>query len=148
MANRAVLFDHWWNSCLEHQAFARIHRIGQSKVVQTAKLVSARSIDEEIMNMQKEKEAEISRATEKGGLRRRPTRREIVDLLCRDGQIDNFDEELLKRMEKMESSDDDSATESEDSDESDDGDESDGSSDNRNGDGDYVDADEDTDADS
>ncbi|KAL2020837.1 hypothetical protein VTK56DRAFT_7930 [Thermocarpiscus australiensis] len=87
-ANRAIVFDHWWHKCLEQQAFARIHRIGQSKEVYTAKLVAKGSMDDKIMKMQDTKEGNISAAMGAGSVRRKPTQREIVELLCKDGELD------------------------------------------------------------
>lgn len=102
-ANRAIVFDHWWHKCLEHQAFARIHRIGQAKEVYTAKLVVRESMDEEILKMQAAKEETIASAVEPGTLGRQPTRLEIRDLLYKVGQLD---EELLTRVD-MDGNDDD-----------------------------------------
>ena len=61
-ANRAIVFDHWWHEGLERQAFARVHRIGQTKEVHTAKLVAAGSMDETILGMQARKRETIRSA--------------------------------------------------------------------------------------
>ncbi|KAH6841188.1 SNF2 family N-terminal domain-containing protein [Chaetomium sp. MPI-CAGE-AT-0009] len=65
-ANRAIVFDHWWHEGLERQAFARVHRIGQTKEVHTAKLVAAGSMDEAILGMQARKRETIGSAVGDG----------------------------------------------------------------------------------
>lgn len=65
-ANRAIVYDHWWHECLERQAFARIHRIGQTKPVYTAKLVVKGPMDEDILRMQDRKRARIAYAVGDG----------------------------------------------------------------------------------
>ncbi|KAK4639790.1 hypothetical protein QC761_711460 [Podospora bellae-mahoneyi] len=60
VANRAIMYDHWWNVCRQQQAFGRVHRIGQTKEVHTAKIVVAGSVDERIIQIQQDKETAIS----------------------------------------------------------------------------------------
>ncbi|GAB1320862.1 DNA repair protein RAD16 [Madurella fahalii] len=139
-ANRAIVFDHWWHKCLEHQAFARIHRIGQTKEVHTAKLVVKESLDEKILKMQAAKEETIASTMEAGALTRKPTRLEIRDLLCKDGQLD---EELLAGVD-MDDSDNNDNGSSMAGISSDDDDNSDG---NSNNDSDYMCTDDDSDGD-
>ncbi|KAL2170578.1 hypothetical protein VTG60DRAFT_4591 [Thermothelomyces hinnuleus] len=62
VANRAIVFDHWWHEGWERQAFARIHRIGQTKEVHTAKLVVKGSMEETVMTIQASKREAIRTA--------------------------------------------------------------------------------------
>lgn len=87
VANRAIVLDHWWHKCLEQQAFGRIHRIGQTKEVHTAKIVVAGSMDEDILHVQVTKEASIASAVR----RKDPVYDDILDMLDGDNQ---FGEEL------------------------------------------------------
>ena len=91
-ANRAIVFDHWWHEGWERQAFARVHRIGQTKEVHTAKLVAAGSMDETILAMQAAKREKIGAVVGCGGAR--PNFNEICDALYKEGG--SVDEELYK----------------------------------------------------
>jgi SNF2 family DNA or RNA helicase len=50
-----IIFDPWWNPSTENQAIDRAHRIGQKKSVNVYKLISKDTIEEKILNLQKEK---------------------------------------------------------------------------------------------
>ena len=93
------MFDHWWR-----QAFARVYRIGQTKVVQKAKLVAAGSMDETILTMQATKRDTIDAAV--GARNEHPKHNEICDALYQDGQIDT---ELLTRLRDISDDEDDGA---------------------------------------
>jgi len=54
-ADNVIIVDPWWNPAAEEQAFARAHRIGQSKQVVVSKLYSLETIEERIINMQQNK---------------------------------------------------------------------------------------------
>ena len=56
-ADTVILFDPWWNPAIEQQATDRAHRIGQQKPVFVYKLIAAGSIEERILQLQKEKVA-------------------------------------------------------------------------------------------
>lgn len=71
---------------MERQAFARIHRIGQTKEVHTAKLVVAGSMDEHILAMQTKKMESIRAAV--GDECAEQKRDEIYDMLCEEGDLD------------------------------------------------------------
>ena len=43
-----IHYDRWWNAACEDQATDRIHRIGQTKVVQVFKLVTKGTLEEKI----------------------------------------------------------------------------------------------------
>lgn len=66
VANRAMILNRWWHKCLERQAFARIHRIGQTKEVHAAKIVVADSMDGDILRLQATKEESIAAVIEGG----------------------------------------------------------------------------------
>ncbi len=54
-ADSVIIFDPWWNPSVENQAIDRAHRIGQKKSVNVYKLISKDTIEEKILNLQKEK---------------------------------------------------------------------------------------------
>lgn len=55
-ANTVIIYDPWWNPAVEAQATDRTHRIGQTRIVSSLKLVAKDSIEEKILNMQAEKQ--------------------------------------------------------------------------------------------
>jgi SNF2 family DNA or RNA helicase len=55
-ARYLVLLDPWWNSSVEFQAFDRIHRIGQTRPVIIYKILVNRTIEEEVLKIQKKKQ--------------------------------------------------------------------------------------------
>ncbi len=54
-ADTVVHFDPWWNPAVEAQATDRAHRIGQTRVVTSYKLVCAGTVEEKVLLMQEEK---------------------------------------------------------------------------------------------
>jgi superfamily II DNA or RNA helicase len=54
-ADTVVHFDPWWNPAAEAQATDRAHRIGQTKVVTTYKLICTGTVEEKVMVLQDEK---------------------------------------------------------------------------------------------
>lgn len=54
-ASYVFLLDPWWNPAAETQATDRAHRIGQKKAVFVYRFISAGSIEEKILNLQKDK---------------------------------------------------------------------------------------------
>jgi len=54
-ADTVVHFDPWWNPAVEDQATARAHRIGQTRVVNSYKLIARGTVEEKIVEMQKKK---------------------------------------------------------------------------------------------
>jgi len=54
-ADTVVHFDPWWNPAAEAQATDRAHRIGQTKVVTSYKLICAGTVEEKVMMLQDEK---------------------------------------------------------------------------------------------
>jgi SNF2 family DNA or RNA helicase len=61
-ADTVVHFDPWWNPAVEDQATDRAHRIGQTKVVTSYKLITRDTIEEKILILQNRKR-EIIQAT-------------------------------------------------------------------------------------
>jgi len=56
-ADTVIHFDPWWNPAAEAQATDRAHRIGQTRVVTSYKLVCAESVEEKVLGLQDEKRA-------------------------------------------------------------------------------------------
>jgi SNF2 family DNA or RNA helicase len=65
-ADHVFLFDPWWNPAVEEQAFDRAHRIGQEKPVFVYRLVAADTVEERILELQREKRA-LANLTAGGG---------------------------------------------------------------------------------
>jgi superfamily II DNA or RNA helicase len=61
-ADTVIHFDPWWNPAVEDQATDRAHRIGQTKVVTSYKLISRDTVEEKILTLQNRKR-EIIQAT-------------------------------------------------------------------------------------
>jgi SNF2 family DNA or RNA helicase len=61
-ADTVIHFDPWWNPAVEDQASARAHRIGQTKVVTSYKLITRGTVEEKILTLQNRKR-EIIQAT-------------------------------------------------------------------------------------
>ncbi len=58
-ADTVVHFDPWWNPAVEEQATDRAHRIGQTKVVTSYKLIARGTVEEKILQLQSRKKAMI-----------------------------------------------------------------------------------------
>ena len=56
-ADTVVHFDPWWNPAAEMQATDRAHRIGQTRVVTSYKLIAASTVEEKVLGLQAEKRA-------------------------------------------------------------------------------------------
>ena len=56
-ADTIVHYDPWWNPAIEAQATDRAHRIGQTKVVTSIKLITTNSVEEKVLDLQKRKYA-------------------------------------------------------------------------------------------
>jgi len=54
-ADTVVHFDPWWNPAVEAQATDRAHRIGQTRVVTSYKLVCPGTVEEKVLGLQAEK---------------------------------------------------------------------------------------------
>jgi SNF2 family DNA or RNA helicase len=56
MANRVILMDVWWNPAMENQAIDRVHRIGQTKDVEVHRLFINDTVEDRILELQKQKQ--------------------------------------------------------------------------------------------
>jgi len=56
-ADTVVHFDPWWNPAAEAQATDRAHRIGQTRVVTSYKLIAGGTVEEKVLALQDEKRA-------------------------------------------------------------------------------------------
>ena len=54
-ADTVIHFDPWWNPAVEAQATDRAHRIGQTKVVTSYKLITRGTVEEKILTLQNKK---------------------------------------------------------------------------------------------
>jgi superfamily II DNA or RNA helicase len=61
-ADTVIHFDPWWNPAVEDQATGRAHRIGQTRVVTSYKLITRDTVEEKILLLQHRKR-EIFQAT-------------------------------------------------------------------------------------
>ena len=64
-ADTVIHFDPWWNPAVEDQATGRAHRLGQTKVVTSYKLITRDTVEEKILILQNRKR-EIIQATLEG----------------------------------------------------------------------------------
>ena len=58
-ADTVIHFDPWWNPAVEDQATDRAHRIGQTRVVTSYKLIARDTVEEKILLLQNRKRAVI-----------------------------------------------------------------------------------------
>lgn len=56
-ADTVVHFDPWWNPAVEDQATDRAHRIGQTRTVTSYKLIAANTVEERVVELQRNKAA-------------------------------------------------------------------------------------------
>src|SRR5260221_4755940 len=61
-ADTVIHFDPWWNPAVEDQATDRAHRIGQTRVVTSYKLITKDTVEEKILRLQEKKRAAIDAA--------------------------------------------------------------------------------------
>lgn len=67
-ADTVILVDCWWAPAIEDQAVDRVHRLGQKRPCTVWRLVMEDSIEERVVEIQKEKRMLVSKAfQEKGG---------------------------------------------------------------------------------
>jgi superfamily II DNA or RNA helicase len=59
-ADTVIHFDPWWNPAVEEQATARAHRIGQTNIVTSYKLIAQGSVEEKIVRLQEKKKELIA----------------------------------------------------------------------------------------
>lgn len=56
-ADTVIHFDPWWNPAVEAQATDRAHRIGQTRVVTSYKLICSGTVEEKVLGLQESKRA-------------------------------------------------------------------------------------------
>jgi SNF2 family DNA or RNA helicase len=59
-ADTVIHLDPWWNPAVEAQATDRAHRIGQTRIVTSYKLIAAGTVEERVLNLQQEKRAMLA----------------------------------------------------------------------------------------
>ncbi len=59
-ADYVFIVDPWWNPAVELQAVDRTHRIGQDKRVFTYRFITAETVEEKVLALQKQKQALVS----------------------------------------------------------------------------------------
>ena len=63
-ADMVVHYDPWWNPAVEAQATDRAYRIGQKRTVYSVKLITADTVEEKVLAMQRRKKAVIDAMVE------------------------------------------------------------------------------------
>jgi superfamily II DNA or RNA helicase len=85
-ADTVIHFDPWWNPAVEDQATDRAHRIGQTKVVTTYRLIAKGTIEEKILELaDKKRELVGAVLSEDVGGAKKLTKGDLEDLFNFDG---------------------------------------------------------------
>jgi superfamily II DNA or RNA helicase len=85
-ADTVIHFDPWWNPAVEDQATDRAHRIGQTRVVTTYRLMAEGTIEEKILQLKGKKRELVSAVlSEDEGGAKKLTRTDIEELFAVDG---------------------------------------------------------------
>lgn len=69
MASKVIIIDPWWNQASEQQAFCRVFRIGQQDETFMSRMCVKNTIDERLIEMQREKQKEIDEVMDDRGKR-------------------------------------------------------------------------------
>jgi|GEM_PF-514435 len=80
-ASYVVLFDPWWNPAVEAQAIDRTHRIGQTRPVMAYRLVAADTIEEKILELQRDKASLADAVVDDASFGRRLGKQDLAFLL-------------------------------------------------------------------
>ncbi|MGJ3244393.1 MAG: DEAD/DEAH box helicase [Opitutales bacterium] len=81
-ADTVVHFDPWWNPAVEAQATDRAHRIGQTRVVTSIKLIATETVEEKVLELQRSKAAILKDLLEASdAANAKVSMRQIKDLL-------------------------------------------------------------------
>mmetsp|Transcript_33406 Transcript_33406/g.73002 ORF Transcript_33406/g.73002 Transcript_33406/m.73002 type:complete len:167 (+) Transcript_33406:88-588(+) len=64
-ADHVVLADPWWNPMMEDQAVDRVHRLGQTRPVTVIRLVAARTLEQDMLELHEAKRDLVAKAIEK-----------------------------------------------------------------------------------
>lgn len=85
-ADTVIHFDPWWNPAVEDQATDRAHRIGQTRVVTSYKLITRGTVEEKILALQAKKRSLIQGTLgDETALAEALTWEEIEELLVPEG---------------------------------------------------------------
>ena len=85
-ADTVIHFDPWWNPAVEDQATDRAHRIGQTRVVTTYRLMAEGTIEEKILQLKAKKRELVSAVlSEDEGGAKKLTRADVEELFAVDG---------------------------------------------------------------
>lgn len=85
-ADTVMHFDPWWNPAVEEQATDRAHRIGQTRVVTTYRLIAEGTIEQKILQLKERKRELVSAVlTEDAGGAKKLTRSDVEELFAVDG---------------------------------------------------------------
>jgi superfamily II DNA or RNA helicase len=85
-ADTVIHFDPWWNPAVEDQATDRAHRIGQTKVVTTYRLIAKGTIEEKILELaDKKRELVGAVLAEDAGGAKKLTKGDLDELFRYDG---------------------------------------------------------------
>lgn len=81
-AQAVIHYDRWWNPAREEQATARVHRMGQNKVVQVFRLITRGTLEEKIHNLiiEKRKLATSLIQEDEAGIIKQMDRKQLADL--------------------------------------------------------------------
>ncbi len=81
-ADTVIHFDPWWNPAVEDQATDRAHRLGQTRVVTSYKLIMRGTVEEKILTLQQRKREIIQATLGEGELAGALTWEEIQELFA------------------------------------------------------------------
>jgi len=85
-ADTVIHYDPWWNPAVEDQATDRAHRIGQTRVVTTYRLMAQGTIEEKILQLKaKKRELVAAVLSEDVGGAKKLTRTDLEELFNVDG---------------------------------------------------------------
>ncbi|CZT51239.1 uncharacterized protein RSE6_12359 [Rhynchosporium secalis] len=84
-ANRGIITDIWWNTCIDEQALGRFQRLGQLKRVHFVRIVVTRTVDSKLIKLQDKKKKNIANVIQDHDL----DEAELADVLgYLDGDLD------------------------------------------------------------
>jgi SNF2 family DNA or RNA helicase len=82
-AQCVIHYDRWWNAAREDQATSRVHRIGQTRVVEVFKLITIGTLEEKIDKLISRRRALANKLVQADDekLVKRLDRKDLLDLL-------------------------------------------------------------------
>ncbi|EEU40351.1 uncharacterized protein NECHADRAFT_91099 [Fusarium vanettenii 77-13-4] len=81
-ADTVILSDSWWAPAIEDQAIDRVHRLGQTRETTVFRLVMEGSVEERVLNIQKEKRELVTKAfREKDARGKKAKETRVADVL-------------------------------------------------------------------